>query len=99
MLLSYKLMGKKMSSSAILSVRVSPEEKAMLQAAAENTRSTVSDFMRRKALEGAEEELMSRRVITIDADQWAAFEARLNEPAKDIPAVKELFERKPAWAD
>jgi len=91
-------MSEKMSSSAILSVRVSPEEKTMLQAAAENTRSTVSDFMRRKALEGAEEELMSRRVITIPVDQWEAFEARLNEPAKVIPGVKELFDRKPTWA-
>lgn len=90
-------MKEKMPPSAILSVRVSPEEKNMLQAAAENTRSTVSDFMRRKALEGAEEELMSRRIVTIAADQWESFEARLNEPAKVIPALQELFERKPAW--
>lgn len=86
-----------MPSTSILSVRVSPDEKAMLQAAADETRSTVSEFMRRKALEGAEMELMERRIVTISADQWAAFEASLAAPAKDIPALKELAQRTPAW--
>lgn len=90
-------MSEKMSATAILSVRVSPDEKSMLQAAADEARSTVSEFMRRKALEGAQEELMSRRVVTIAADQWEAFEARLNAPARVIPALQELFDRKPVW--
>lgn len=85
------------SSSAILSVRVSPEEKALLQGAADETRSTVSEFMRRKALEAAEDELMSRRIVTIAADQWASFEAMLSAPAEAIPALTELAHRTPAW--
>ncbi len=87
-----------MPSTSVLSVRVSPDEKAMLQAAASETRSSVSEFMRRKALEGAEIELMERRIVTITADQWSAFEASLAAPAKNIPALKELAQRPPAWA-
>ena len=87
-----------MPSTSILSVRVSPDEKAMLQAAASETRSSVSEFMRRKALEGAEIELMERRIVTITADQWSALEASLAAPAKNIPALKELAQRLPVWA-
>jgi uncharacterized protein (DUF1778 family) len=102
MLLSYiflRMDEKIMStSSVVLSVRVSPEEKAMLQAAAEHSRSAVSDFMRRKSLEAAELEMMDRRVVTLTAAAWDAFEARLAEPACAIPAVAELFSRTPAWS-
>ena len=40
---------------------------------------------------------MSRRVVTLENEQWEAFEARLNQPAQTIPAVQELFSRQPAW--
>ncbi len=90
-------MPEKMPASTILSVRVSPDEKIMIQNAAEHTRSSVAEFMRRKALEGAELELMERRVVQIAPDQWAEFEAMLAAPAKDIPALKELSQRTPVW--
>ncbi len=86
-----------MPSSSILSVRVSPDEKIMIQHAAERTRSSVAEFMRRKALEGAELELMERRVVQIAPDQWANFEAMLAAPATDIPNLKKLSQRPPAW--
>ena len=82
-----------MSASAVLSVRVSPEEKQMLQAAAEQSRSTVSDFMRRKALEAAQTALIERRVVTLSTSDWEAFEARMAAAPKVIPQVQELFRR------
>lgn len=88
---------KSMSASAILSVRVSPEEKEMLQVAADQSRSTVSEFMRRKALEAAESELIDRRIVTLPAEAWSSFEAKLADPAKEVPALKELFQRTPVW--
>ena len=39
------------ASPAVLSVRVSPAERALLEAAAEQARTNLSDFIRRKALE------------------------------------------------
>ena len=86
-----------MSASAVLSVRVTQAEKSLLQAAAEQACSAMSEFMRRKALEAAEHEIMSRRVVTLENEQWEAFESRLNQPAQTIPAVQELFSRQPAW--
>ena len=82
-----------MSTSAVLSVRVSPEEKAMLLVAAEESRSTVSDFMRRKALEAAEMQLIDRRVVTLSEADWERFEELMAKPARVIPQVQELFRR------
>ena len=42
------------SSSPVLSVRVSPHERELLQAAADQAQTNLSDFIRRKALEAAE---------------------------------------------
>jgi uncharacterized protein (DUF1778 family) len=38
----------------LLNVRVSPEERNLLEAAAEQARTSLSDFLRRKAVEAAE---------------------------------------------
>ncbi len=46
------------SSTSILSIRVSPDERAILEAAAEQSRTSLSDFMRRKALEAAEVDML-----------------------------------------
>ena len=82
-----------MSATAILSVRVSPQEKAMLQEVAGQARSTVSDFMRRKALEAAQLELIERRVIALSPSDWETFEARMTAAPQVIPQVQELFRR------
>ncbi|NKC14404.1 MAG: DUF1778 domain-containing protein [Gammaproteobacteria bacterium] len=87
------------SSTSILSVRVSSDEKAILQAAADETRSTISEFTRRKALEGAEETLTNRTISTISAQQWEAFEAFLDAPPQSNPALEQLLNRRPAWQE
>ena len=84
-------------STSILSIRVSPAERAILEAAAEQSRTTLSDFMRRKALEAAEIDVLGRTVVTIPAESWEQFEAWIGEPAKDIPVLRELSRTKPSW--
>ena len=44
------------SSSVVLSVRVSAQERSLLETVAGQARTTVSDFVRRKAIEAAETE-------------------------------------------
>ena len=61
--------------AAVLSVRVSASERALLEAAAEQARTNLSDFVRQRALEAAETDLLDRRVVTIPAKDWAKFEA------------------------
>jgi uncharacterized protein (DUF1778 family) len=87
------------ASTQVLSVRVSPNERELLSMAAENERSNLSDFIRRKAVEAAEMDLIERRLVTIPAADWEKFEAWVDQPAKDIPALRALAERRPAWQD
>jgi uncharacterized protein (DUF1778 family) len=87
------------AAPAILSVRVSPAERSMLEAAAAQARSSLSEFVRRKAVEAAEAEILDRSVVTIPAADWARFEAWVDAPAKDVPALRKLAARKPVWRD
>jgi uncharacterized protein (DUF1778 family) len=51
----------------------------------------MADFVRRKALEAAEANVLNRTGVTIPAKDWEAFESWLNLPAKSIPALKRLI--------
>ena len=84
-------------ASSVLSIRVSSAERAILEAAAEQTRSSLSDFMRRKAIEAAELEVLNRSVVTIPAKDWEAFDAWLNRPTEANPGLEKLAHRVPFW--
>ena len=85
------------ASSSVLSVRINPAERALLEAAAEQAHTTVSNFVRRRAVEAAEAEVLNRSVVTIPAEDWASFEAWAARPAETIPALAELSRRRPSW--
>jgi uncharacterized protein (DUF1778 family) len=82
---------------AVLSVRVSADERDLLARAAEQDRTTLSDFIRRKAIEGAEMDLLDRRVVTIPAAEWDKFEAWAAAPPREVPALRALAAARPAW--
>ncbi len=82
-----------------LSVRVTPGERGLLEAAASQARTTLSDFVRRKAIEAAELELLSHRIVTIAAADWERFEGWAHAPAKPVAALQELSGIRPAWQD
>jgi len=84
-------------STSILSVRVNPDERAILEAAAEQSRTSLSDFVRRKALDAAEADVLNRTIVTIQAKDWEAFEAWINRPAEAIPALAKLARVTPSW--
>lgn len=83
----------------VLSVRVSADERDLLAFAAEQGRTNVSDFIRRKALEAAEQDLAEHRIVTIPAESWDQIEAWVKAPAKDVPALQRLAAHRPAWQD
>jgi uncharacterized protein (DUF1778 family) len=85
------------TSTSVLSVRVNATERAILEAAAEQSHTSLSEFVRRKALESAETEVLNRSIVTIPAKDWEAFEAWINRPAKAIPPLRELARRTPTW--
>ena len=84
-------------TTSVLSVRVSEEERALLEAASDQARTSLSDFVRRKALEAAEMDMLERPAVTIPAKDWEAFEAWANRPPEKIAALEELARADPAW--
>jgi uncharacterized protein (DUF1778 family) len=100
MLLSYKKKGVNMrrsATSAVLSVRVSPDERLLLESAAGHAHTSLSDFIRRKAIDGAEAEMLERSSVTIPAADWDRFEAWVDAPAKNVPALRKLATHAPVW--
>jgi len=87
----------KHTDTAILSVRVTPNERALLEAAAEQSRTTLSEFMRPKSVEAADTEVLNRSIVTIRAEDWEAFEAWINRPAEAKEKLAKLARRKPSW--
>ncbi len=85
------------TTTSVLSVLVNSDERAILEAAAEQSRTTLNDFMRGKALESAEADLLGRRIITIPAKDWEQFETWIGAPAKAVPALEELGGAIPSW--
>ncbi len=85
------------ASAAVLSVRVNARERALLEAAAEQASTNLSDFVRRRALEAAESDLLNRRIVTIPAKDWTRFEAWANSPAREVPALRKLSKTRPVW--
>ena len=84
-------------TTTVLSVRVSQEERAILEAASEQAHTSLSEFVRRKAVDAAESDMLERRIVTIPAKDWEAFEAWTQQPAREIPAIKELAVKAPTW--
>lgn len=86
-----------MANLAPVSVRMTPEERDLIQSAADQERTNLSDFIRRKAVEAAEMKLLERRVFTIPAADWERFEAWANRPPENIPELRALAEWRPKW--
>lgn len=84
-------------SSSVLSVRLSDQERALLEAASSQTRTNLSDFVRRKALEAAAAEVLERRIVTIPAKDWKRFESWAAAPVREIAGLKDLVRKPPTW--
>ena len=84
-------------TTTVLSVRLSEQERALLDAAAEQGHTTISDFVRRKAVEAAEIDVMERRIVTIPAEKWEEFEAWARRPAEVLPGLQRLARIVPPW--
>ena len=88
--------------TAKLDLRLSPEAKQTLQAAALAAHRSVSEFVLESALSRAEEALADRQRFGLDADRWKAFLEALDAPPRDHPRLRRLwhelsvFERGPS---
>lgn len=80
-----------------LDLRLSPEAKQTLTAAARAAHRSVSDFVLASALARAEETLVERRRFELDAERWAAFMAALNAPPHEAPRLQRLLREPTAF--
>lgn len=87
------------TTTSVLSVRLSAPERDILERAATDAHTTISDFVRRQAIIAAEMEIMERRVVVIPAENWAMFEEWVNAPPRDVPALRRLAESRAVWED
>jgi uncharacterized protein (DUF1778 family) len=74
-----------------LDLRLTPEAKRKLQAAALVARRSVSEFVLDSAMVRAEETLADRTHFGLDAERWAAFLEALDAPPRDLPRLGRLF--------
>ena len=74
-----------------LDLRLTPDAKRVLVAAAVASRRSVSEFVLESALARAEEALPDRRHFGLDAQGWEAFLAALDAPARDLPRLRGLM--------
>jgi uncharacterized protein (DUF1778 family) len=74
-----------------LDLRLTPSAKRTLQTAALAARRSVSEFVLESALARAEETLPDRRRFGLNAEQWAAFQAALDAPARPAPRLAKLL--------
>lgn len=84
-----------MTSTAVrtekLDLRVSPDNKRLLQTAASASRRSLSEFVLESALARAAETLPDRQRFGLDAERWAAFQAALDAPPRPLPRLRRLL--------
>ena len=74
-----------------LDLRLTPDAKRRLQAAAAAAHRSVSEFVLESALARAEETRVDRRQFGLDAAEWAAFMAALDAPPSRLPRLERLL--------
>ena len=75
-----------------LDLRLSPQAKQTLSAAAQASNRSVSQFVLDSALSRAEETLPDRRRFELDAEKWQAFMAALDAPTSDNSRLRRLLQ-------
>ena len=74
-----------------LDLRLTPQAKQRLYAAAEAQQRSVSEFVLQSALERADETLADRRVFSLSPRQWKKFQAALDASPRDLPRLRKLL--------
>lgn len=74
-----------------LDIRVTPEAKQILQQAAKQRHTTISQFVLESALNSASAVLAERTRFSLDAEQWEAFMAALDAPPRPHPRLERLL--------
>ena len=91
-------MSTRPARSQKLDLRLTPDAKTALQAAAAASNLSVSEFVLESALARADEALADRRSFGLNAAQWKVFMAALDTPPRPLPRLKRLL-KEPGFFD
>jgi uncharacterized protein (DUF1778 family) len=74
-----------------LDLRLTPEAKRVLNAAAQASRRSVGEFVLESALDRAQQALPDHQHFGLDAARWKAFLAALDAPSRPLPRLQRLL--------
>jgi uncharacterized protein (DUF1778 family) len=74
-----------------LDIRITPEARRLLQQAARERHTSISQFVIESALQSANTVLAERSRISLDAEQWTTFMAALDAPPRCHPRMERLL--------
>ncbi|MEX0631161.1 MAG: DUF1778 domain-containing protein [Chloroflexota bacterium] len=79
------------TKSERLAVRISAEQRSLLDEASRAQDRTVSEFVLRAATQAAEAVLADRRQFALDEREWTAFLAVLDRPPRKLPRLRRFL--------
>ena len=83
--------------AAPINIRARPTQRNLIDKAAAVLNKNRSDFMLEAACREAENVLLDQRLLLVGDKAWQAFEALIDAPVKDNPALRKLFNDKAPW--
>jgi len=88
-----------MLAKEVINLRISPEQKSLIDYAAQVAGKSRSAFILENTLRCAEEMILDRTRFTLDAAQWEQVSAALDAPLSDEQAegLRRLFGTKAPW--
>ncbi|MEI6217139.1 MAG: DUF1778 domain-containing protein [Actinomycetes bacterium] len=82
-----------------LALRLSGEQKAMIETVADLKAQSVSEFVLQSALDRAAAEFLDRTNFVLTNSQWEEFLAVLNQPATPNPGLEKLLQFNSVFVD
>ncbi|MEZ4705785.1 MAG: DUF1778 domain-containing protein [Caldilineaceae bacterium] len=78
-------------------IRVAPQQRMLIDQAAQAAGKTRSEFILDAATQAAENALLDQRLFALNAAQWDAFLQMLDAPAQPNAALAQLMATRPPW--
>ena len=80
-----------------LNIRIKPEERSLIDRAAQSLGKNRTDFILDAARRAAEEALLDRTVLTVSPEAYAAFLARLDAPPQPNERLRRTMQTRAPW--
>ena len=90
-------MAETQNRAAPINIRARSTQRNLIDKAAAMLNKSRSDFMLEAACREAENVLLDQRLFLVDDNAYQAFEALIDAPVKDNPALRKLLNDKAPW--